>query len=85
MRRYCRRSPSAWLTDRGQEARVALPYGVTSDASKQSKFRRWLAAVGSVVAVSLHVADFVLGVPHSTEGSQTVKELGRLEAMRRSG
>jgi len=60
-------------------------HGVTSDASKQSKFRRWLAAVGSVVAVPLHVADFVLGVPHSTEGSQTVKELERLEAMRRSG
>jgi hypothetical protein len=37
------------------------------------------------VAVPLRVADFVLGVPHSTEGSQTVKELERLEAMRRSG
>ncbi len=58
---------------------------MTSDASKQSKFRRGLAAVGSIVAVPLRVADFVLGVPHSTEGSQTVKELERLEAMRRSG
>jgi len=58
---------------------------VTSGASKQSKFRRGLAAAISVVTVPLRVADFVLGVPHSTEGSQTVKELERLEAMRRNG
>jgi len=38
-----------------------------------------------VVAVPLRLADFVLGVPHSTEGSQTVEELQRLGAMRRSG
>ncbi len=37
------------------------------------------------MAVPLRVIDFVMGVPHSTEGSQTVRELERLAELRRSG
>lgn len=44
-----------------------------------------MKAVLSVVAVPLRVADFVLGVPHSSEGNQTVRELQRLADMRDRG
>lgn len=54
--------------------------------SKQpSRLKRGMKAVGSVVAVPLRLADFVLGVPHSTEGNQTVRELQRLADMRDRG
>lgn len=44
-----------------------------------------MKALGSVVVVPLRVADLVLGVPHSTEGNQTVRELQRLADLRGRG
>ena len=54
-------------------------------SEQPSRLERAIRAVGSVVAVPLRVADFVLGVPHSTEGNQTVRELQRLAGMRDRG
>ena len=50
-----------------------------------SRVRRGFRAIAHVLAVPLRVADLLLGVPHSTEGSQTVRELERLAAMRDRG
>ena len=50
-----------------------------------SRLKRGMKAVGTVVAVPLRLADFVLGVPHSTEGNQTVRELQRLADLRNRG
>lgn len=50
-----------------------------------SRLRRALGAVGDVMAVPLRVADFLLGMPDSAQGSQTVRELERLAAMRHRG
>ena len=54
-------------------------------SERPSRLKRGMKAVGSVVAVPLRLADFVLGVPHSTEGNQTVRELQRLADMRNRG
>lgn len=54
-------------------------------AAEPSRIKRALRAVGAAVAVPLRVADFVLGVPHSSEDTGTVRELQRLAALRRNG
>jgi hypothetical protein len=50
-----------------------------------SGLKRAGKAFGSLLAVPLRLADFLLGVPQSTEGSQTVRELQRLAEMRNQG
>lgn len=56
-----------------------------SGQPEASRTRRGLRAIGAAVALPLRIADFILGVPQLIEGTQTVRELERLAALREAG
>lgn len=55
------------------------------DAAEPSRLKRSIRAIGTAVAVPLRIADFVFGIPQSTQDTSTVRELRGLAAMRERG